>query len=102
MRIKVQEQILFLGLQLQFNFIKISNKMIIQWGIANYSTLVSQAVFPISFTNLNYVAIVTAIIEDSSNAFTRGFLFQHKSLTGCLFRASENGGPASMWLAIGN
>ena len=72
-----------------------------QWGTATYANLVSTAIFPISFSNTNYIGVATGILEDDSQAFIRGILRTHKALNSCLFRASEQGGPAAEYLVIG-
>lgn len=72
-----------------------------QWGLAIFSNLVATAVFPISFNNTNYISIATGVLEDDSQAFIRGILRTHKTPYSCLFRASEQGGPAAEYLVIG-
>ena len=75
--------------------------LIIQWGIAMYANLVATAAFPISFSNTDYIGIATGVLDDDSQAFTRGILRNHKTITGCLFRASEEGGPAANYIIVG-
>ena len=90
------------GLVLLFLWLlELNNRIILQWGVASYSNLASNAIFPISFSNTNYAIVCSGVLEDSSQAFTRGVLRDHKNISNCLFRASEVGGPASIWLAIG-
>ena len=92
------------GLMAQNGYIclgKLFGGLILQWGTATYANLVSTAIFPISFSNTNYIGVATGILEDDSQAFIRGILRTHKALNSCLFRASEQGGPAAEYLIIG-
>lgn len=73
----------------------------IQWGQAPYENLVATATFAIAFSNTDYICIATGILEDDSQAFVRGILRAHKTVIGCLFRASETGGPAAEYVVIG-
>lgn len=66
-----------------------------------YANLVATAAFPISFSNTDYIGIATGVLDDDSQAFTRGILRNHKTITGCLFRASEEGGPAANYIIVG-
>ncbi len=72
-----------------------------QWGSASYTNMASQATFPISFTNLSYIIIPSGVINDQSDLFVRGVLYEHKTLSNCLFRTSSSGGPVAYWIAIG-
>ena len=78
-----------------------NNGIILQWGSARYTNMASQAIFPISFTNLSYIIIPSGVIDDQSDLFIRGILHEHKTLSNCLFRTSSSGGPVAYWIAIG-
>ena len=76
--------------------------LIIQWGTASWAAAkAAQAVFPISFTNTNYVICATGHIEDNATAYLNGILYNHKAVDSCLLRCSETGGPAAEYVAIG-
>lgn len=76
--------------------------LIIQCGTAPWVTsYTAQAIFPISFSNTNYIIIATGHIEDDSKAFIDGILYKHKETFGCILRGSEDKGPAAEYVAIG-
>lgn len=75
--------------------------LILQWGKAPYENLVATATFAIAFSNTDYIGVATGILEDDSQSFVRGILRTHKTVIGCLFRASETGGPAAEYVVIG-
>ena len=76
--------------------------LIIQWGTAPWAAAkTAQAVFPISFTNANYVICATGHIEDNATEYLNGILYNHKAVDSCLLRCSETNGPAAEYVAIG-
>lgn len=76
--------------------------LIIQWGTAPWAAAkTAQAVFPISFTNTNYVICATGHIEDNATEYLNGILYNHKAVDSCLLRCSETGGPAAEYVVIG-
>ena len=92
------------GLMAQNGYIclgKLFGGLILQWGLATFSNLVATAVFPISFNNTNYISLATGILEDGSQSFIRGVLRDHKTVSSCLFRSSDIGGPAAEYVVIG-
>lgn len=74
---------------------------IAQWGLATYASLVATATFSIAFSDTSYIGVATGVLEDDSQAYIRGILRTHKTINGCLFRASEAGGPAAEYVVIG-
>lgn len=73
-----------------------------QWGTAPWAAAkTAQAVFPISFTNANYVICATGHIEDNATEYLNGILYNHKAVDSCLLRCSETNGPAAEYVAIG-
>ena len=86
----------------QNGYAKWANGLIIQYGTAPWVTsYTAQAIFPISFSNTNYIIIATGHIEDDSKAFIGGILYKHKENSGCILRGSEEKGPAAEYVAIG-
>ena len=83
------------------NFGKLVGGLIIQWGLATYGNLVATATFPVSFSNTSYIGVGTGVLEDDSQAYIRGILRNHKTTSSCLFRSSEQGGPAAEYVVIG-
>lgn len=74
----------------------------LQWGTAPWAAAkTAQAVFPISFTNANYVICATGHIEDNATEYLNGILYNHKAVDSCLLRCSETNGPAAEYVAIG-
>lgn len=73
-----------------------------QWGTAPWVTsYTAQAIFPISFSNTNYIVAATGRIEDDSKAVIGGILYNHKETIRCILRGSEEKGPAAEYVAVG-
>ena len=73
-----------------------------QWGTAIWVTsYTAKAIFPISFSNTNYIITATGHIEDDSKAIIGGILYNHKETIGCILRGSEEKGPAAEYVAVG-
>lgn len=78
-----------------------NNGLTIQYGYNYVADLAVNCVFSIAFTNTNYVIFGCGALLDNSNAFIRGALIQHKFVTNCLLRSSEQTGPNAYWFAMG-
>ena len=65
------------------------------------TTNTTEAFFPISFKNTEYVIVATGHIDDDSTAYIRGALYNHKETNACLLRASEANGPAAEYVVCG-
>lgn len=73
-----------------------------QWGTAPWVTsYTAKIIFPISFSNTQYIVVATGRIEDDSKAIIGGVLYNHKETIECILRGSEEKGPAAEYVAVG-
>lgn len=78
-----------------------NNGFTVQYGYSQVSDLAVNCVFSIAFINTNYAIFGCGALLDNGISFIRGALVQHKFVTNCLLRTSQQTGPNAYWFAIG-